>query len=71
MLLLRKLRIDRCLSVEDVTAETGVPVSTIYNLERRSTANPRIATLAPLAKFFDTPASELLTDAAETERSAA
>lgn len=71
MLLLRKLRIDACLSVEEVATATGVPVSTIYNLERRATANPRVQTLGPLAKFFETPASELLTDAPEPERSAA
>lgn len=71
MLLLRKLRIDRCLSVEDLADATGVPGGTIYNLERGSVRNPRIKTLAPLAVFFERNASELLTPVADLESEAA
>ena len=67
---LRRLRLNRLLSVEEVSERTGVPMDTIYNLERGDTANPRLATLRPLAEFFEVEAS-LLVPSLNQDRDAA
>jgi transcriptional regulator with XRE-family HTH domain len=60
MSVLRRLRIDRAMTVEDLSQATGVKVSTIYNLERGDIASPRISTLVPLAEFFQIKPSALV-----------
>lgn len=57
---LRRLRIDKALTVEQLSEKTGVKVTTIYNLERGDIQNPRVKTLAPLAKFFKVPPTSLM-----------
>jgi transcriptional regulator with XRE-family HTH domain len=57
---LRRLRIDKPMTVEELSAETGVKVTTIYNLERGDIKNPRLSTLVPLAEFFKVPPSSLV-----------
>lgn len=59
---LEQLRTDAFLSVADLAEATGVPARTISYLERAliTGIRPRPATIAPLAKHFDVPASSLL-----------
>lgn len=57
---LRRLRTNALLTVEKLSEETGVAVTTIYNLERGDIENPRMETLAPLATFFEVDASLLV-----------
>jgi transcriptional regulator with XRE-family HTH domain len=56
---LKRLRLNRGLSVEELAAETGVAASTIWNIERGDTIGPRLVTLKPLADFLEVPAGDL------------
>lgn len=56
---LRRLRFNADVDVEELSARTGVPVTTIYNLERGDIKHPRLKTVRPLAEFFDVPAGDL------------
>lgn len=56
---LEQLRVDALLTRADLAAATGVGEETIRQVEVGETTRPRVSTLAPLAQFFDVPASEL------------
>ena len=68
---LRRLRRDALLSVADLSAATGVPVTTIYNLERGDVTDPRDSTLFPLARHFSVSPDDLLEDLADEPTEAA
>lgn len=68
---LEQLRLDRLLSREQLSEATGVPVRTIRALERESIRRPRISTLAPLAEYFNVPASSLVEPELEQPNGAA
>lgn len=57
---LQRLRLNANLTVEDLARETGVPITTIYNLESGRVTNPRQATISPLAARLGVPAGDLL-----------
>ena len=57
---LEQLRLDALLTRADLAAATGVGEETIRQAEVGETTRPRIATLGPLARYFDVPASSLL-----------
>lgn len=56
---LRRLRLNRGLTVEELSDQTKVHSSTIYTIERGETTGPRLSTLMPLAEFFGVPAGDL------------
>lgn len=62
---LRRLRFNANVSVEELSAKTGVPTTTIYNLERGDIQHPRLTTIQPLAKFFKVPAGDLAASLSE------
>lgn len=66
---LQQLRVDALLTRADLAAATGVGEETIRQVEVGET-RPRISTLAPLARFFGVPASELLTPRGDREAAA-
>lgn len=57
--LLRKLRRDRELTLDELSMATGLNVSTLSRVERRM-MRPTEATLNKLAKYFRVPASDLM-----------
>ncbi len=57
---LKRLRLNRLLSVEALSKQTGVKVDTIYQIESGRTSVPRLDTLRPLAEFFDVEPSLLV-----------
>jgi transcriptional regulator with XRE-family HTH domain len=49
---LKRLRLNAGVSVDALSTATGVPVTTIYNLERGDIRNPRLDNLKALAGYF-------------------
>jgi transcriptional regulator with XRE-family HTH domain len=60
--LLRHLRRLREISLDQLRADTGINVSTLSRVERRL-IDPTPDQRDALAKYFDVPASDLLSDA--------
>lgn len=57
---LRRLRLNKGITVEELSLATNVPEATIYNVERGDTIQPRMKTLTALAEFFDVQAGDLV-----------
>lgn len=68
---LRRLRFNAKLDVRELSAKTGVPATTIYNLERGDIAHPRLKTVQPLAEFFEVPVGDLAAKLASSTAEAA
>lgn len=62
---LRQLRTDALLTVEQLAEQTGVPKSTIWNIEAGRVRRPSIRTLERLAQRLGARPSELVPTADE------
>lgn len=56
---LRRIRIDKQLSIADLAAKSDVSEDQIRNIESGGTLNPRVRTLAKLAAILEVEPSEL------------
>lgn len=61
---LKRCRLDAFLTVDELAVQTGVPATTIRNLESGRVRYPRVATLKPLAERLNVAPSELIGTAA-------
>lgn len=60
---LQQLRLDACLSLDQLAEQSGVCSEQIRRIENGTTAAPRVRTLAALATALNARPSELLMDA--------
>lgn len=67
---LKRLRLNAGLSVDELSGATGVPVTTIYNVERGDIRTPRLENLKALAEYFNLPAGDLAAALHETTEAA-
>ena len=59
---LRKLRLEKELSLRDLGKESGILLSSIASLERGATKNPQIENLCKLSVALDISLDELIKD---------
>jgi DNA-binding Xre family transcriptional regulator len=57
---LNRLMIESDLSIQELSAATGVAKANIFRLKNNASCNPTLSTLIPIAKHFNISVSELI-----------
>ncbi len=59
---IKKLRKRKGVAQREVAIETGLTENTLYEIEKGNQVNPTLATMEKIAKYYEIPVAELLSE---------